>query len=53
MKLNAFTEEAQKELAVLQRAAVVNSMFGGRKLVVEPEGQDSQGAGETRLRGDT
>jgi hypothetical protein len=51
MKLKTFTEEAQKELDVLQRAALVNSTFGGRKLVIEPEGQDREVA--TRLRGST
>ena len=38
-RLQAFYDERTKELEVLKRAAVVNSMYGGRKLVVEtPEG---------------
>lgn len=38
-KLNAFVEEKKKELEVLKRAAVINQMYGGRKLVVESEGE--------------
>jgi len=53
VKVQAFTEEARKDLTVLQRAAVLNSMYGGQKLVIESTGEDSQGEGQTRLRGDT
>jgi LYR motif-containing protein 4 len=34
-KLNTFMEEKKKELEVLKRAAAVNQMYGGRKLVIE------------------
>ncbi|PVF98718.1 hypothetical protein CPB86DRAFT_774727 [Serendipita vermifera] len=34
-KLNNFMEEMKGELEVLKRAAVINQMYGGRKLVVE------------------
>ncbi|KAG8858798.1 hypothetical protein FRC20_011961 [Serendipita sp. 405] len=34
-KVNKFIEEKQKELDVLKRAALINQMYGGRKLVVE------------------
>jgi LYR motif-containing protein 4 len=34
-KLNNFMEEMKSELEVLKRAAVINQMYGGRKLVVE------------------
>ena len=53
--MKAFTDEAQKELDVLQRAAVLNSMFGGRRLVVEPEpeAQDSREMGERKLWNNT
>jgi len=41
VKLADFMEEKKKELEVLERSAIVNQMFGGRKLVVEsPEGTD-------------
>ncbi|CAG7851777.1 SubName: Full=Uncharacterized protein {ECO:0000313/EMBL:CCA72649.1} [Serendipita indica DSM 11827] len=36
-KLDAFIKEKKKELEVLKRAATINQMFGGRKLVVETE----------------
>jgi hypothetical protein len=34
-KLNAFIEDKKAELEVLKRSAIINQMFGGRKLVVE------------------
>jgi len=33
--LQAFYDETRKELEVLERAAVINQLYGGRKLVVE------------------
>jgi LYR motif-containing protein 4 len=36
-KLNTFMEEKKKELEVLKRAAAVNQMYGGRKLVIEAD----------------
>ncbi|KZS96969.1 hypothetical protein SISNIDRAFT_406593 [Sistotremastrum niveocremeum HHB9708] len=45
-KLTRFYDEASKELEVLRRAALINGMYGGQKLVVEREGA-------VRLRGDT
>jgi len=34
-KLTSFMEEKKKELEVLKRSAIINQMYGGRKLVVE------------------
>ncbi|KAI0791529.1 hypothetical protein BC629DRAFT_1593132 [Irpex lacteus] len=34
-KLSAFYNERVQELAVIKRSAIVNSLYGGRKLVVE------------------
>lgn len=36
-KLSAFYNERVKELSVLKRGAIVNSLYGGWKLVVEKE----------------
>ncbi|KAF8583464.1 hypothetical protein K439DRAFT_1412101 [Ramaria rubella] len=46
-RLSQFYHENVKELNVLRRASVVNSIYGGRKLVVESN------RGASRLRGDT
>ncbi|KIM27799.1 hypothetical protein M408DRAFT_329750 [Serendipita vermifera MAFF 305830] len=34
-KLKEFMDEKTKELEVLKRSAIINQMYGGRKLVVE------------------
>lgn len=34
-KIGAFVEAKKKELEVLKRSALINQMYGGRKLVVE------------------
>lgn len=34
-KLKEFMDEKSKELEVLKRSAIINQMYGGRKLVVE------------------
>jgi len=34
-KLSSFYRTAVEELAVLKRSAIVNSLYGGRKLVIE------------------
>jgi hypothetical protein len=34
-RLQAFYDETKKELEVLKRAAAINQLYGGRKLVVE------------------
>lgn len=36
-KLSTFYQTALEDLAVLRRSAVVNSLYGGRKLVVEKD----------------
>jgi LYR motif-containing protein 4 len=36
-KLNTFMEEKKRELEVLKRAATINQMYGGRKLVIEAD----------------
>lgn len=36
-KLSSFYHTAVEELAVLKRSAIVNSLYGGRKLVVEKD----------------
>jgi LYR motif-containing protein 4 len=46
-RVSQFYTDNLNELDVLRRASIVNSIYGGRKLVVE----SSQGA--TRMRGDT
>ncbi|KAF8510518.1 hypothetical protein BU17DRAFT_55308 [Hysterangium stoloniferum] len=46
-RVQQFYRDNLNDLAALQRSSVVNSIYGGRKLVVESK----QGA--TRLRGDT
>ncbi|KAF8511321.1 hypothetical protein JB92DRAFT_2791401 [Gautieria morchelliformis] len=46
-RLSQFYVDNINELDVLRRASIVNSIYGGRKLVVE----SNQGA--TRVRGDT
>ncbi|KAH9947787.1 hypothetical protein B0H21DRAFT_737251 [Amylocystis lapponica] len=36
-KLSAFYNDKTKELQVLKRSAIVNQLYGGWRLVVEPE----------------
>ena len=36
-KLSSFYQTAVEDLAVLKRSAIVNSVYGGRKLVVEKD----------------
>jgi LYR motif-containing protein 4 len=50
-KLNAFIEDKKKELEVLKRSAIINQMFGGRKLVVETS--EEMHVPEKMERGDT
>lgn len=45
-KVRTLYAEAVKELAVLRRSAIVNQLYGGRKLAVEE-------LGAVRMRGDT
>lgn len=42
-KLAAFYEDQAKELAVLKRSAIVNQLYGGRRLVVEEEPERERG----------
>lgn len=49
-KLKEFYEDAKKELDVLKRAALINQMYGGRKLVVETG--ETMPAPETMERSD-
>ncbi|KAI0793982.1 hypothetical protein C8Q74DRAFT_1365514 [Fomes fomentarius] len=42
-KLAAFYGEKAKELAVLKRSAIVNQLYGGRRLVVEEEPERERG----------
>ena len=50
-RLQAFYDETNKELEVLKRAAVINQLYGGRKLVVETPHELP--AAEKYERGDT
>ena len=47
-RLSLLYSDAVKELAVLRRGAIVNQLYGGRRLAVEVEGKD-----RLRERGDT
>ncbi|KAI0701832.1 hypothetical protein BC835DRAFT_1322466 [Cytidiella melzeri] len=47
-KLSAFYNERVKELSVIKRSAIVNSLYGGRKLVIEHNKPEA-----TMERGDT
>ncbi|KAI0342537.1 hypothetical protein BDW22DRAFT_1395573 [Trametopsis cervina] len=47
-KLSAFYNDRVKELAVIKRSAIVNSLYGGWKLVVEEKRPEA-----TLERGDT
>jgi LYR motif-containing protein 4 len=50
-KLNEFIEDKKKELEVLKRSAIINQMFGGRKLIVETA--EEMPVPEKLERGDT
>ena len=50
-RLQAFYNETRKELEVLKRAAVINQLYGGRKLVVETP--DELPGAEKHERGDS
>ena len=50
-RLQTFYDETRKELEVLKRAAVINQLYGGRKLVVETP--DERPGAEKYERGDS
>ena len=51
-RVKAFYENGRQELDVLRRSAIVNSLYGGRKLVIERGAPDVEEPEPTLQRGD-